>query len=353
MRIYSLVCLALVAGSTLSAQDASRSLPQLPPDPRAMFSAAAPLYDFDDPALKPWHLKGTYQLYENGQPGEQGTYEYWWISPKVFHSSWTRPGATRTEWHTADGKAVFEATGERLFYLEHDLESALFSPLPNAAELDPAIAALDHEKLKFSKLELPCAIVMKRKRPDGTPISPDLNSGDRYCFDPSAPVLRIKRDSQFLFTAYDQLARTQNRILARELTVSDGDHRLLMLTVSTVENLAANDAALTPSDTATPFTPSPRRPFTSKNKGGALAKKWPPVYPLAAKTAQIQGTVLLDAMIGTDGSVRDICVLSSPSPLLTDASKDCVARWQYSPYIIDGQPQEVNSLIRVIFSLGN
>src|SRR5580700_3890421 len=78
--------------------------PDLPKDPRALLEMAAPLYDFTDPSLKPWHLKATYQLYDqSGKPSEQGTFEYWWASPKVYRTTWTRPSATRTDWATSDG----------------------------------------------------------------------------------------------------------------------------------------------------------------------------------------------------------------------------------------------------------
>src|SRR5271157_3323072 len=113
---------------------APTAAPGQPKEPRAIFDAAAPYYDFADPSLKPWHLMANYQLYDaDGKPGEQGTYEYWWASPRVYRSTWTRPSATHTDWHTADGKYAYLATGEPLNYFEYKLQSALFSPLPKAA----------------------------------------------------------------------------------------------------------------------------------------------------------------------------------------------------------------------------
>jgi hypothetical protein len=73
MHILKLLILAAAAGSVACAQSASNTNQELPKDPRAMLAAAAPFYDFNDPALKPWHLKGTYQLYdENGKPRGAG-----------------------------------------------------------------------------------------------------------------------------------------------------------------------------------------------------------------------------------------------------------------------------------------
>jgi hypothetical protein len=75
-QILIAVCLGgVLPGFT---QNASSPQPGLPKDPRAVFAAAAPFYNFSDPALKPWHLKATYQLYdEKGKPAEEGTFEYW------------------------------------------------------------------------------------------------------------------------------------------------------------------------------------------------------------------------------------------------------------------------------------
>jgi hypothetical protein len=75
-------------------QAASSDGPGLPNDPREVFAMAAPHYDFADPALKPFHIKAAYQLYdEKGKPSEQGTFEYWWASPPAYRATWTRPGA--------------------------------------------------------------------------------------------------------------------------------------------------------------------------------------------------------------------------------------------------------------------
>src|SRR3954463_4533356 len=130
MRTFIFSCLAIAAVSTVSAQSPSNRTPERLKDPRGMLAEALPQYDFDDTTMKPWHMKGTYQLYdESGNPTQQGSYEYWWESPKVYRSSWNRPDATRTEWHTIEGKTVYKGTGDRLLYFEHKLGTLLFSPV--------------------------------------------------------------------------------------------------------------------------------------------------------------------------------------------------------------------------------
>jgi TonB family protein len=81
-----------------------------------------------------------------------------------------------------------------------------------------------------------------------------------------------------------------------------------------------------------------------------LLTKAVPQYPPAAKKAKIQGTVVLSVVIGQDGNVRNIQVLSGPNEL-QQSSIDAVRQWTYKPYLLNGNPVEVNTTIHVIYSL--
>src|SRR3954463_10604452 len=112
MRYPLLALIASILVFAAFGQNMTDTAARAPKDPRELLAAARPLYDFDDASLKPWHLKGKYQLFnENGKPGEEGTYEYWWTAPGVYRSTWSRPSGMRTEWHTADGKTMSVASG--------------------------------------------------------------------------------------------------------------------------------------------------------------------------------------------------------------------------------------------------
>lgn len=75
-----------------------------------------------------------------------------------------------------------------------------------------------------------------------------------------------------------------------------------------------------------------------------------PVYPQLAKSARIQGTIRLQAIIAIDGSIKNLRVISGP-PLLTNAALDAVRRWQYKPTMLNGSPVEVITEIDVNFAL--
>lgn len=77
-----------------------------------------------------------------------------------------------------------------------------------------------------------------------------------------------------------------------------------------------------------------------------------PPYPELARIARSEGTVVLQAIIGKDGSIQDLKVLSGP-PLLTRAAFDAVKTWRYQPTLLNDQAVEVLTEIDVIFKLGD
>jgi peptidyl-prolyl cis-trans isomerase A (cyclophilin A) len=85
---------------------------------------------------------------------------------------------------------------------------------------------------------------------------------------------------------------------------------------------------------------------------GLLESHTPPVYPPDAKRAGISGTVVLQAVIGTDGLMKQLTVISGPPPL-QQAALDAVKTWRYRPYLLNGQPVEVRTTINVMFTLAN
>lgn len=83
---------------------------------------------------------------------------------------------------------------------------------------------------------------------------------------------------------------------------------------------------------------------------GNLQSKVMPIYPAIAKAARIQGTVVLHALISKDGRIIDIKVASGP-PMLQQAALEAVRQWRYKPYLLNGEPVEVETTINVVFNL--
>jgi periplasmic protein TonB len=83
---------------------------------------------------------------------------------------------------------------------------------------------------------------------------------------------------------------------------------------------------------------------------GDLIHKVLPAYPALARSARIQGVVVLQAMIGKQGSIENLRVVTG-HPMLTSAAIDAVRQWRYRPYILNNEPVEVETQITVNFSL--
>ncbi|MBW8866559.1 MAG: energy transducer TonB [Acidobacteria bacterium] len=75
-----------------------------------------------------------------------------------------------------------------------------------------------------------------------------------------------------------------------------------------------------------------------------------PIYPQMAQSARVEGTVILDTVIGTDGRVTSVRVLRS-IPLLDQAAMDAVKRWSFTPTLLNGTPVPVAMTVTVRFAL--
>jgi protein TonB len=128
------------------------------------------------------------------------------------------------------------------------------------------------------------------------------------------------------------------------------------------------DSVLWASDAAAPPPPPPPPPPSSPpppagaivpaapiRVGGAvkqprLTQLVPPVYPKLALQARVEGKVLLEAIVTTEGTVEEIQVISG-HPLLVQAAVDCVRQWRYEPALLNGEPVRIILPAEVNFEL--
>ena len=83
---------------------------------------------------------------------------------------------------------------------------------------------------------------------------------------------------------------------------------------------------------------------------GRAISKPSPIYPPFARTARVEGTVVLHASISKAGTIQNVSVISGP-PMLRQAALDAVKTWRYKPYLLDNEPVEVETTVDVIFVL--
>jgi len=100
-----------------------------------------------------------------------------------------------------------------------------------------------------------------------------------------------------------------------------------------------------------PATPTRVRISQGVTKG-LLIQKVEPTYPALARAARVQGEVVLSAVIDTNGQITNLNLVSG-HPMLVPNAISAVKQWRYKPYLLNGQPVEVETTITVIFSLSS
>jgi protein TonB len=85
---------------------------------------------------------------------------------------------------------------------------------------------------------------------------------------------------------------------------------------------------------------------------GLLIDRRVPSYPSIARAAHVQGTVVLAAFISKQGTIENMRIVSGPA-MLQQAALDAVGQWRYRPYMLNGEPVEVETTVNVVFSLNN
>ena len=172
--------------------------------------------------------------------------------------------------------------------------------------------------------------------------------------------------------------RTPTKLQGRSAVVARASGVLLTPVRVPTQIASGDDDALSPSDTAmvgtrigvgtpdgvpgavlsevlrrppaVPAATPPRRVVVSVLNEGNLVRRVDPVYPHIAKAAGVQGDVILQAVIGRDGSIEQLQTVSG-HPLLVPAALDAVRQWRYRPYLLNGQPVEVETQVTVRFIL--
>lgn len=171
---------------------------------------------------------------------------------------------------------------------------------------------------------------------------------------------KYEKQSQELRTRAEEFVRGDlHRAYTPYPEPSTTDFPLRLLQLAQLEDKRLYQRTLIPTFR---YWSSPHQPDTyigSKSQGprsdgpialGEPVRKPPPIYPLEAREAGIEGTVRLRAFVGKDGKVNRLEVLDGPPPLVK-AALDAVVLWQYEPARANGEPVEAQVTVEVVFRL--
>jgi len=110
-------------------------------------------------------------------------------------------------------------------------------------------------------------------------------------------------------------------------------------------------SVLSSTPTVAPKIATPQRVRVSSGVvSGLLVRRVQPTYPPLARQARIQGVVVLQAQISKDGNIENLQLISG-HPMLAPAAIEAVKQWKYRPYLLNGEPVEVETQVQVNFTL--
>lgn len=110
-------------------------------------------------------------------------------------------------------------------------------------------------------------------------------------------------------------------------------------------------SVLSSTPVAVPKIATPQRVRVSAGvTAGLLVKRVQPNYPPLARQARIQGTVVLQAQISKTGDIENLQLISG-HPMLAPSAIEAVKQWKYRPYLLNGEPVEVETQVQVNFTL--
>jgi TonB family protein len=170
------------------------------------------------------------------------------------------------------------------------------------------------------------------------------------CLDPPGDDIRIVFDGNDEFVR-DEISLFEDHQVAYRVGLKLAGVAVAEARINSLESAHLEDADFVPSSDMKPVTAPPTH-LTAEVMVGKIVKHVDPKYPGAARAAHIQGIVVLHAIIGKDGHIRDLSVISSPDPMLSEASIKAVKQWVYEPYTLKGEPTEIDTTISVNFAFG-
>jgi len=315
---------------------------------------------------KPWHLKASFRSFDvKGKEADHGTIEELWVSPTKYKIVRTTSGFSQTDYGTEKGiLRIGEHSGlpKVLSQIEEQIADPVTQELGPPVRVDLQIRDIGGTSFRCLTVETPrdagALLVIgstfreidekqARMEPEPTADVP----GPIYCLDSDAPVLRlIYAEGGISQTIRNGITRIDHRYIAHQIDGIRNGKKEFTAHLDTIEFLSTiDDAELKPPLDATPV--QKRITISAATALGQLVKLIPPEYPPIARAAHVSGLVVVQAVIDKDGHVGAPEIVSG-SEMLRATVLDAVKKWNYKPFLLNGEVVEARTTISVIFWLG-
>jgi hypothetical protein len=278
--------------------------------------------------LPPWHIVITYdQFDEDGDNVHSGVVEEFWAGPKRSKVSFKSDNLSQIDFITDQG--LYRAGDQRWQNrTESEVGAAVIDPFSNAAMLQ----GLHVTKIErsFGNHKLSCDVFAR--------MSGGISSPNQYCTDTKDSALRYVRGPGWWQIAYNDIVSFSGHFVARNVEVTDGGRPFLKLRVTKLELLDHPDEK-----EFAPGTSAVKLSGTRVSGVSITPLKSVPI-DASAVTGLSKFQVDVQIVIGKDGKVIEAKAISGPKEAYK-AAEAAARKWVYVPYLVAGQPTEVETKI--------
>jgi TonB family protein len=293
--------------------------------------------DLDLKGNTPFHLAMTFQLYDmDGKATKTGTFEEWWAAPGSEKIVVHLPGLNE------DGKAPegADTTVARDAYLVGRLINEAVRPVSPELRAGEATTT---KTVSFGKNRLDCT-AQKVILVGATNAQPTT-----VCVKPqTTDVLIVEGIGGTEMLVRPSTGKFHDTYVALEVQIGFQGRSAITGKITTMQSFD-------PAKSEVKLSSAASQPDVVRISGGIIAGHRTgfvePEYPELAKIRHANGSVLLHAVIGKDGRVEQLVPIASTAPMFTDAAIRSVKQWKYSPYLLNGEPVGVDTIITVNFAL--
>jgi TonB family protein len=324
-----------------------RSTLIMPSDPAEILKVAMDRAGLIHDGITPWHLAAKIQLYDaKGNPSEQGIVEEDYAGPKNIRIVTKFPSFTSTKITNADGTFVEGPESPSSYVVELALKQ-LIDPKPSADYFEGVTVRRDVKS--FGKVQLTC-LMLARPIPNTSPEAIPLGLFPTYCTNLNNPILRAAYTSSGdISSSFNAIQRFEGHDVAWHLTLTEEKDKVAEITVTDLHSMEKPSPEIFIAGTSAKVENTSQVDVPKEVTSGNVIYKTPPIYPQTSRRAHKSGTVVIAAVIGKDGIIRNLRILSTPDVDIAIAATNAVRQWRYKPYLLRGAPVEVNTTVQVNF----
>lgn len=297
----------------------------------------------EDITTRPWHAKLAVTLFDaDGKNPVEATIDYWQSGKDSRRIIVV--GADIDTKLRSEGKTYSGTTGLGVTSTATDVFDSFIQPAPTLLEIDQSRP--ESRRQTFGKTPLDCVILSD---PHAHITQIPVGLYPTFCLDTTADRL-LASFAGNVQMSINQTGRFLDHDVSMAFTLVEG--KAVLATAKVLELTTFVPAVDS-------FAPGPELKSgvkrIAKISSGVMARlklSGPaPTYPDSARKSHMDGTVILDVIIGRDGHVHRLQVVSTPDADLGMSALSAVSHWIYKPYLLNGEAIELDTTVAVSFNL--